>query len=92
MLRKVFRNPRLYVAGLVSLPMTPLHVSGMGSSAIEAVDVQFRSWASLWVRIRIFWELYRSYVLYGGLILIELAGLAWRRQIAIKPIRRSGAA
>ena len=86
--RKVFRNPKLYAAGLVSLPIIALHAvpEWHEGHAVDYASVQFRSWASLWARIGYFWELIRSYVLYGGLILLGLAGLVWRRQIAIRPI------
>lgn len=85
--RKVFRNPKLYVAGLVSLPVIALHAvpEWYEGHAVDYAGAQFRSWASLWARIGYLWELIRSYALYGGLIMAGLAGLAWRRQVAIKP-------
>ena len=85
--RKVFRNPKLYAAGLVSLPIIALHAvpEWHEGHAVDYAGYQFRSWTSVWARVGYFWEFVRSYVLYGGLILVGLAGLAWRRQIVIKP-------
>jgi hypothetical protein len=78
--RKVFLNPKLYVAGLCALPIIAVHAvpEWYAGHSLEYAGGQLRSWASAWDRVDFLWNLVRSYLLYGAPVLIALGVLAWR--------------
>jgi hypothetical protein len=91
--RKVFLNPKLYVAGLCALPLIALHAvpEWYGGHAIQYAEGQFRWGLPLWYRLDYLWNFVRSFILYGGPFLIALGVLAWRKQIAFTGLSRTSA-
>jgi hypothetical protein len=84
--RRVFANPRFYLAGLASLPIIALHAVPELSRgySLEYAAEQFWLDASFAKRADSLWQLVRSYLLYGSPILIGLAELARRRAITFQ--------
>jgi hypothetical protein len=91
--RGVFSNPRLYIAGLVSLPVVALHVVPELSRGYSVQYAAGQFWlTSIEGRLGALWQLARSYVLYGAVPLAGLAVLAWRDAVTVLPFPQTPAA
>jgi hypothetical protein len=76
--RRIFRNVRLYAAGLIAVAIALVHAipEVLHGDAVERGLATFMPRASLSERLWSLWHLFRSYFLYGLPALIGLAAIA----------------
>ena len=86
--RRIFLNPKLYAAGLISVPIIALHAVPELSRmhAVDYATTQLRTWLPFSGRLDRVWHFARSYVIYGIPVLIGLGVLWWRGGLSRRPM------